>query len=90
MAAKNLVAKSAHLLTYRNMSIFSFFTRKRENNLWTSDNIVKSPHKEIEIPNRTIPEHIWENLDRWGDKTALVSNIYFYHDDLNLSRILCW
>lgn len=44
----------------------------RSQSIWTSDRIIKSPFKDVDIPNRTIPEQIWENLGRWPDKQALV------------------
>ncbi|KAL0879035.1 hypothetical protein ABMA27_004002 [Loxostege sticticalis] len=43
-----------------------------KHSVWTPENIVRSPFKDVEIPKRTLPEHIWENLERWSDKTALV------------------
>lgn len=35
--------------------------------------VVKSPMPQVAIPNVTITQAVWENLDRWPDKTALVS-----------------
>lgn len=62
----------------------------RKGSLWTSDKIVKSPHKDIVIPNRTLPEHIWENLERWSDKTAIACGVtnrsYSYHQVYKFSR----
>ncbi|XP_037293349.1 probable 4-coumarate--CoA ligase 3 isoform X2 [Manduca sexta] len=47
----------------------------RSSSLWTSDNIVKSPHKDVVIPNRTVVEHVWEDILKWADKTALVCGV---------------
>ncbi|KAL4715813.1 hypothetical protein ACJJTC_006392 [Scirpophaga incertulas] len=43
--------------------------------VWTQDSVVKSNLKEISIPNRTAVEHVWENLDKWADKTALTCGV---------------
>lgn len=69
MAAANFLSRTApRLLACRSISLASL----KHSSLWTSDNIVKSPHRDVDIPNRTIPEHIWENMERWADKTAMV------------------
>ncbi|CAB3247030.1 unnamed protein product [Arctia plantaginis] len=63
---------------------------RRQQSLWTIDKIVKSPHKDIDIPRRTINDHIWENLEKWADKTALVCGItnrsYTYNQLYKYSR----
>ncbi|XP_047028473.1 4-coumarate--CoA ligase 3-like [Helicoverpa zea] len=87
MAARNLLSKTAQrLLTTRNISL----SIKKHASLWTSDNIVKSPHKGIEIPNRTVPEHIFENMEIWADKIAmecgLTGRSYTYHQLYKYSR----
>lgn len=72
MATKASIIKSMHkLLTSRKVCLSTVRTQS----LWTKDNIVKSPHKDVEIPNRTIPEHIWANLEQWADKTALICGV---------------
>ncbi|XP_041981331.1 4-coumarate--CoA ligase 1-like [Aricia agestis] len=35
-------------------------------------NILKSNLKDIKVPNLTIDEYVWQNLDRWPDKTSTV------------------
>lgn len=40
-------------------------------------NILKSVYEDIAPINSTINDYIWQNLDRWPDKTAAVS--YFYY-----------
>lgn len=69
MAARNLSRTAQRLLTSRSISLSS----RKHSSVWTADNIVKSPYRDIEIPNRTITEYIWETMERWPDKTALVS-----------------
>ena len=69
MASTNLLSRTAQrLLSCRSITL----TNTKHSSLWTADKIVKSPHKDVNIPNRTVPEHIWENMERWADKTALV------------------
>lgn len=46
--------------------------------IWTSDGIIKSPFDDIDIPNVTLVEHIWSNLDKWPTKTASVSRSITY------------
>lgn len=42
------------------------------NNSTLEKNILTSPFKDIPKVNYTVPEFIWQNLDRWPDKTATV------------------
>ncbi|KAI8432400.1 hypothetical protein MSG28_004798 [Choristoneura fumiferana] len=64
----------------------------RLQSIWTPDNVVKSPYKDVDIPNRTIIEHVWENLARWPDKTATICGLtnrsYTYHQLFKYSRNL--
>lgn len=39
--------------------------------------VVRSNFPDFQVQNVTIPELVWEKLDRWPDRTALVSLIYF-------------
>ncbi|KAJ8720367.1 hypothetical protein PYW07_012410 [Mythimna separata] len=87
MATKNILSRTAQrLLSCRSITL----TSKKHSSLWTSDNTVKSPHKDVDIPNRTVPEHIWENMERWADKTAMVCALtnrsYTYHQLYKYSR----
>lgn len=36
-----------------------------------SDGIVRSPYPDIIIPNMTVDQYVWENLDKWADFEAL-------------------
>ncbi|CAG9788302.1 unnamed protein product [Diatraea saccharalis] len=58
--------------------------------VWTPENIVQSPYKPVDIPNRILTEHIWENLERWPDKTAMVCGLtnrsITYHQLYRLSK----
>lgn len=53
----------------------------RKNHVWTQDNVVRSPCKDIVIPDTTVNEYIWRNLDKWATKTATVMSKMFvlYH-----------
>uniref|UniRef100_A0A2H1WC02 Luciferin 4-monooxygenase n=1 Tax=Spodoptera frugiperda TaxID=7108 RepID=A0A2H1WC02_SPOFR len=86
MAARNLSKTAQRLLTSRSISLSS----RKHSSVWTADNIVKSPYRDVEIPNRTITEYIWETVERWPDKTALVCAItnrsYTFHDIYKYSR----
>lgn len=37
-------------------------------------NVIKSKIPDINIPRISLNEFVWRNLDKWHDKTALVSN----------------
>lgn len=45
--------------------------------MWTQDNVVRSPCKDIVIPDTTVNEYIWRNLDKWATKTATVMSKMF-------------
>ncbi|KAJ2951620.1 hypothetical protein O0L34_g13777 [Tuta absoluta] len=61
-----------------------------QQDLWTPDNIVKSPFKDIEIPTTVITEHIWRNIGKWSDKQAVTCGItkrsYTYNELYKYSR----
>lgn len=40
-------------------------------------NVIKSKLPQLEIPNILIDEYVWRNLDKWHDKTALVSDCVY-------------
>lgn len=49
--------------------------KSRRQNVWTVDNVVKSPYFDVEIPDISLPEYIWRNIAKWADKTAVVSEV---------------
>ncbi|KAF6197816.1 hypothetical protein GE061_008783 [Apolygus lucorum] len=57
-------------------------------------NIIKSPFHDVTLPTCTVPELIWEQLDRWADKTAVECGIngksYTYAELKLLSRRLAF
>lgn len=38
-----------------------------------NDNIVRSKIPSINIPNERLTDYIWAGLEKWGEKTAVVS-----------------
>ncbi|CAH2983005.1 unnamed protein product [Chilo suppressalis] len=72
MAAASVFSRSIKRLLPSRTATLSL---SMKNSVWTSDNIVKSPYKEVDIPNRILTEHIWENLERWPDKVAIVCSL---------------
>ncbi|XP_001810985.1 uncharacterized protein LOC655519 [Tribolium castaneum] len=50
---------------------------------FASDSLIKSIGKEIQIPKTTLHEYLWQNLEKWPDKTATVcfetQRSYTYH-----------
>ncbi|KAJ8720362.1 hypothetical protein PYW07_012405 [Mythimna separata] len=44
----------------------------REKSVWSSDRLIFSPCKDIEIPKLTVDQYMFRNLDKWAGKTAVV------------------
>lgn len=55
----------------------------RKKSVWTQEGIIKSPFKNVEIPNCNLNEFIWQNLDKWPKKTMAVSLNYFLISNLD-------
>ncbi|CAF4831143.1 unnamed protein product [Pieris macdunnoughi] len=63
----------------------------RYNSVWTSDGIINSPYEKIkDIPNITVYEYIWQNLDKWPERTASICSAtgrgYTYEQAFKLSN----
>ncbi|XP_038212488.1 4-coumarate--CoA ligase 1-like [Zerene cesonia] len=62
----------------------------RQNSVWTNDGIIKSPFKDIQIPNCTVYDYVWQNLERWPERTMSVCAItgrgYTYEQAFKLSN----
>ncbi|KAM3960254.1 uncharacterized protein ACR2FA_005730 [Aphomia sociella] len=62
----------------------------RRQSVWTKDRIVKSPYNEMKIPTCTLNEYIWENLDKWPERTLSVCSAtgrgYTYEQAFKLSN----
>lgn len=76
MASTSISRNATKLLTRRkpNLNPAETFNNVRQISVWTPDLVVRSPFKDVEIPNVGVSEHIWQNLERWADKTAVVRN----------------
>lgn len=42
-------------------------------------NLLRSAYKDIQVTNDLISDFVWQNLDRWPDKTATVSAFTVLH-----------
>ncbi|CAK1582577.1 unnamed protein product [Parnassius mnemosyne] len=64
----------------------------KKKHVWTSDNIVKSPFQDVVIPNVTVAEYVWRNLDKWPTKTAMICSVtnrqYTYEEIYKQSQVL--
>ncbi|XP_068628846.1 uncharacterized protein [Battus philenor] len=62
----------------------------RRLNAWAQDRVIKSPFKDIEIPNCTLYEYVWQNLEKWPERTvsicALTGRGYTYEQAFKLSH----
>lgn len=74
MVGKNLFTVNRTLSKAKQSSKYTSVL-VRKNSVWTQDKIIKSPYKSIEIPNYTLYDYVWQNLDKWPERTVSVSEI---------------
>ncbi|XP_049875369.1 uncharacterized protein LOC126373308 [Pectinophora gossypiella] len=88
MASKNLITLQRTLKTLQSTTKCTS-VQVRKNSNWTQDKIVKSPFKNIEIPNCTLFDYVWQNLERWPERTLSVCAVtgrgYTYEQAFTLS-----
>lgn len=72
MASKNVFAVKRTLSVLKKSSNFARVA-VRSSSCWTQEKIIKSPYKDVEIPNCTIYDYVWNNLEKWPERTAAVS-----------------
>jgi hypothetical protein len=58
--------------TYRNATVIKTLKRAKS----TATNVIKSKSADIIVSNQLIHEYVWEHLDNWYDKTAVVSCVF--------------
>ncbi|XP_063364701.1 uncharacterized protein LOC134653303 [Cydia amplana] len=51
---------------------FIISSRKLSGSPWTQERIIKSPLEPIEVPNCTVHDYLWQNLEKWSEKTMAV------------------
>ncbi|KAJ0175977.1 hypothetical protein K1T71_008151 [Dendrolimus kikuchii] len=58
----------------RNLLVARYYSVdiKPKSGLWKPDNTVISPYKPLTIPNISLSEYIWQNVEKWEHKTAVV------------------
>lgn len=63
----------------------------REKSVWTSEKILISASKEVDIPNLTVDQYLFSNLEKWATKTAVIcghtNRQYTYEEVYKQSRI---
>ncbi|KAJ8719773.1 hypothetical protein PYW08_011948 [Mythimna loreyi] len=73
------------------LAITLMSSQKMENSVWTSEKVVLSPYKDIEVPKLTVDQYTFRNLDKWASKTAVVCGLtnrsYTYEQVYKNSRI---
>ncbi|CAG9788310.1 unnamed protein product [Diatraea saccharalis] len=64
----------------------------RFKHVWSSDNVVKSPFEDVVVPELTVDEYVWRNLEKWPTKTAAFCGVtnrsYTYEEIYKQSRTL--
>lgn len=62
----------------------------RRGSVWSADGVLTSPYDKVEIPKSTLYDYVWENLDKWPEKTLAVCSEtgrgYTYEQAFNLSN----
>ncbi|XP_004928344.1 uncharacterized protein LOC101747041 [Bombyx mori] len=62
----------------------------RKQSVWSADNVISSPYRDVEIPNSTLYEYVWKNLERWPERTmavcATTGRGYTYEQGFKLSN----
>ncbi|CAG9583384.1 unnamed protein product [Danaus chrysippus] len=43
--------------------------------VWSVNNVVSSPFEDVIIPDVSLPEHVWSNMHKWSEKTAIVCGV---------------
>lgn len=73
-ASNRLISEIIKSKTVRNLSVKS---RPAIDNETTHDLdegvIIRSPYKDVILPNCTIDQYVWSRVNEWGDKVATVS-----------------
>ncbi|CAH0400179.1 unnamed protein product [Chilo suppressalis] len=64
----------------------------RHKHVWSKDNVVKSPYEDVNIPEMTIVDYVWRDLEKWPTKTAVHCGVtnrsYSYEQMYKQSRTL--
>ncbi|KAJ8719769.1 hypothetical protein PYW08_011944 [Mythimna loreyi] len=88
MVAKNLFTVKRTLSVKQSSKYASVVIRKHS--VWTEDRVIKSPFKDVELPNVSLYNYVWQNLDRWPERTASVCAVtgrgYTYEQLFRLSN----
>jgi len=54
--------------------------------LRASSNIIKSSLPDVEIPSTAVPDYVWQRVDQWPEKVAIVS-IHTAYKELRLTSV---
>ncbi|KAJ2951628.1 hypothetical protein O0L34_g13786 [Tuta absoluta] len=71
MTSKSLVNLQRSLQTLQKSSKCTS-VQVRRSSCWTEDRKVASPFKKLEIPNCTLFDYVWQNLEKWPQRTMAV------------------
>ncbi|CAH0625642.1 unnamed protein product [Chrysodeixis includens] len=89
MVPKNLFTVKTTLCTVKQSSKYASVAL-RKHSVWTQDKVIKSPYKSIEIPKYTLYDYVWQNLDKWPERTVSVCAVtgrgYTYEQAFKLSN----
>lgn len=67
----NLLFKNRSVLNFK-CNILSNFKQCRYYSV-SQDYVIESPFGDVEIPNLTLPQMVWRDLEEWSDKPLIVS-----------------
>ena len=54
----------------------NLWPRNLGRNLRFFSSVVRSPYEPLSVPDVKIPELVWNRIDRWADKFAVVSLVF--------------
>lgn len=52
-------------------------TARHQSSVSEENNLLKSVYKDVPVTNDLVTDFVWQNLDRWPDKTATVSVLIY-------------
>lgn len=68
--SNRLISEVIKTKCVRNLSLKSRPAFQHENEL--EEKVLRSPYKDVILPNCTIDQYVWSRVNEWGNKVAIV------------------
>lgn len=74
-ASNRLISEVIKSKNVRNLSVKSRPAFQYENEITPEleEGVLRSPYKDVILPNCTIDQYVWSRVNEWGNKVATVS-----------------